>query len=271
MQGYQGPREFVQVIDTFNDMEEKLKESEQQQLHLQEQKQKMLADISHDLKTPITVIQGYVDAMKDGLISKDEQKKYLDIISHKTQMLSELINTFSDYSRLEHPDYQPEMTQGDLVEYFREYVAQKYEELTIAGDFVEVDIQSSPVVMPFDHMQLKRVFENIVANTLKYTEKGTTLSFGDDGPGIPERLREHVFDPFVTGDEARTSGKGTGLGMAIAKEIVSMHGGTICLSDSKESPAGTCYRIVLPVPSTRTYHTCDKIQTESSAGDCTKG
>ena len=288
VQGYQGPREFVQVIDTFNDMEEKLKESEQQQLHLQEQKQKMLADISHDLKTPITVIQGYVDAMKDGLISKDEQKKYLDIISHKTQMLSELINTFSDYSRLEHPDYQPEMTQGDLVEYFREYVAQKYEELTIAGDFVEVDIQSSPVVMPFDHMQLKRVFENIGANTLKYTEKGTTLSFsihekqenqgrsvvleiGDDGPGIPDGLREHVFDPFVTGDEARTRGKGTGLGMAIAKEIVSMHGGTICLSDSKESPAGTCYRIVLPVPSTRTYHTCDKIQTESSAGDCTKG
>ena len=130
--------------------------------------------------------------------------------------------------------------------------------------------------MPFDHMQLKRVFENIVANTLKYTEKGTTLSFsihekqenqgrsvvmeiGDDGPGIPDGLREHVFDPFVTGDEARTSGKGTGLGMAIAKEIVSMHGGTICLSDSKESPAGTRYRIVLPVPSTRTYHTCDKI------------
>jgi signal transduction histidine kinase len=249
----QGTKEFNQVVETFNNMEKELKKSE-------EYRQKMLADISHDLKTPITVIQGYIDAMKDGLIPEKETKKYLDIISQKTSTMVELINSFSDYSRLEHPKFKYEFEEGDICEYFREYVALKYPELTLAGYNVDVDIPEDKVIVNFDKIQFKRVFENIISNAVKYTESGTTIYFslkqgkdimkiviGDDGVGIPDELREIIFEPFVVAENARSNGQGTGLGLSIAKTIVENHKGKIFISDRKVNGKGTFFEVVLPI------------------------
>ena len=107
---------------------------------------------------------------------------------------------------------------------------------------------------------MKRVFENIIGNSVKYCAPGTTIRvharvvrnkrkryfrirIGDNGPGIPEEYRSSVFEPFVVGNESRTSGKGTGLGLSIAKQIVTLHGGSITLTRQP----GTVFEILLPV------------------------
>ncbi len=249
----QGTKEFNQVVDTFNNMEMQLQKSE-------ESRQQMLADISHDLKTPITVIQGYVDAMRDGLIPEQEMQKYLEIIGNKTTALVELINSFSDFARLEHPKFKYEFRTEDICEFFREYVASKYQELTLAGYKVDVEIPEEVVKVSFDKLQFRRVFENIISNAVKYTEEGTTIYFclrygkdimkieiGDDGPGIPEEMKEIIFEPFVVAENARSNGQGTGLGLSIAKSIVESHKGKISISDRKINGKGTFYKIILPV------------------------
>lgn len=103
---YSGPKEFVEICDSFNVMVNKLESSEIERNKLIKDKQSMLADISHDLKTPITTIQGYAKALADGVIFPDEYEKYFNIIYAKSKRLTELINIFYEYSKLEHPDFK---------------------------------------------------------------------------------------------------------------------------------------------------------------------
>lgn len=250
-------KEFAQIIETFNDMEQKLKKSEDLKEELESQKQRMLADISHDLKTPITVIQGYVDAIRDKIIPENKIDKYLEIISNKAETMSTLINSLSDYSILEHPDFKLNKERGNLTEYIREYIASIYEEITIAGYKLDIDIPDEAFYMNFDRFNIKRVFENIINNTMKYTKAGTTIfisfsigsnlveiEIGDDGPGIPDEMREKIFEPFVVAEKARTNGQGTGLGLSIAKKIVEAHNGKIYISNKKINGKGTFYKII---------------------------
>lgn len=225
-------------------------------------RQKMLADISHDLKTPITVIQGYSKAIVDGMVSEENMDKYLNTIYQKSNRLADLINEFYQYSRLEHPEFQLTMEPGDLSEYVREYVAGKYEELEVAGYELDVDIPEQSIYMPFDHVELCRVFENIITNTIRHNPAPTTIfvgmeflrekhqvriRLGDDGEGIPEEIREHIFEPFVVGDESRNSKHGTGLGLSVAKRVVTAHGGKIRLLPTTETSWSTMYEIILPM------------------------
>ena len=245
------------VIHTFNDMEHQLSESEKERAELENQRQKMLGDISHDIKTPVTVIRGYSSAIADHIVPQEEQEKYLRIISQKAALLSELVDSFSDYSRLQHPDFQMNFEKTDLSEYLREYAAEKYEELELQDYPMDISIPENAMEADIDRQQLKRVFENIIINSVKHTSAHTVISvslqregenavisLGDNGPGIPPDLRKTIFEPFVTGDDSRTSGKGSGLGLSIVKKIVEAHHGTVELMDSKK---GTIFHIVLPL------------------------
>lgn len=252
-----GPEEFSMVIHTFNDMEHQLSESEKERAELENQRQKMLGDISHDIKTPVTVIRGYSSAIADHIVPQEEQEKYLRIISQKAALLSELVDSFSDYSRLQHPDFQMNFEKTDLSEYLREYAAEKYEELELQDYPMDISIPENAMEADIDRQQLKRVFENIIVNSVKHTPAHTVISvslqregenavisLGDNGPGIPQALRKTIFEPFVTGDDSRTSGTGSGLGLSIVKKIVEAHHGTVELIDTKK---GTVFHIVLPL------------------------
>lgn len=255
---FHGSREFEEAIDTYNNMEQKLLESEEKNKKAEEDKRRMIADISHDLKTPITVIQGYLDAMKDGLIPEDQWKKYIDIMIDKTDRMSELIFAFTDYSRLDHPEFRYDRVRVNLTEYLRGYVAEKYDELTLAGYSIDTDIPEKSIFSLIDKKQMDRVFDNILSNIRKYTETGTkilvslshkgkkaVILFGDNGPGMPEELKQNAFLPFVTGDDARRGDRGTGLGLSITKSIVEGHHGTIRLLTKSECKKGTVFRIEL--------------------------
>lgn len=255
---YHGPREFVEICDSFNHMSEKLYASEKARLQLEDGRRKLLADISHDLKTPITVIQGYANAVNDGIVPPEKQGQYLHTICVKADMLNELINTFHTYSKLEHPNYLLNTEPCDICNYLRDCMAEKYNELELAGFSLEVDIPETHIHCSIDTQQLKRAFENIVSNFLRYSQAGDTfyctlevqknsvcITLADNGAGIPEKIAETIFEPFSVGEQSRSK-NGSGLGLAITKKIITAHGGTIRLVIPPRESYKTQFQIVLP-------------------------
>lgn len=257
---YHGPQEFEEICGTFNQLALRLAQSEQQRQELEQGRQKMLADISHDLKTPITVIQGYSKAIHDGLIPADKVPQYLDIIYQKSIGLTDLINAFYEYSKLEHPDFTLAPTRLDLCEFLREYLALKYTELEVAGFVPDIDIPDTSMWCMLDRTCFVRVLENIISNAVKHNPSGTTLHFSivqngsyavitlaDNGVGIPAEIADHIFEPFVVGDESRNTKQGSGLGLAIGKKIVQAHGGSIRLVPAPPAPWRTAFEIRFPL------------------------
>lgn len=255
---YSGPREFVDICDRFNIMVSKLEDSENQRKKLMNDKERMMADISHDLKTPITSIQGYAKALSDGIIVDEDKYKYIKIIYEKSKKLTELINIFHEYSKLEHPDFNLIFEKVDLSEYLRAYIALKYEDIVESGFNIEVDIPEEEMEIKIDKVQLQRVFDNILGNSIKHNEKGTNIYvslkekndiyeiiIADDGKGISKDIANNIFEAFTVGDESRNSKQGSGLGLAIAKTIVDLHGGTIELEPESLKKFSTQFKIIL--------------------------
>lgn len=249
---YEGPYEFVEICESFNELAKQLEESEKKRKGLEADKQKMLADISHDLKTPITIIQGYSKAICDGIVAEEDRERYLMTIYQKSNRLTDLINTFYEYSKLEHPEFKLTLKRQDLCEYMRAYLIEKYNEVNLAGFALDINIPEETIECELDNVQLTRAFENILVNTMKHNPKGTTLyvrvyesqdkiyiTIADDGVGIPSHLAADLFNPFIVGDDSRNNKQGSGLGLAITKRIIEAHEGSIRL-------------VILPTPPYKT-------------------
>ena len=220
----------------------------------------MLTDISHDLKTPITVISGYANAIRDGKVPQEELPQYLQTIGNKADVLTELINSFHEYSKTQHPDFRLTTKKTDLCEFLREYLADKFNEIDLAGFSLEVDIPEQPMYYLLDGFQMRRALDNILANSLKHnrlgtriwvavepSETGVILRVADNGDGIPEHLRKDVFTPFAVGDVSRSKG-GSGLGLSISQKIIQAHGWSILLEEERMHSGGTVFEILLPLP-----------------------
>lgn len=255
---YIGSKDFEQLVATFNEMVGLLNASEQQRLALEQDRQRMLAGLSHDLKTPMTVIEGFSKAIRDGVVSEEDKPKYLNLIIAKSEYMSELINGFYVYSKLDHPDFRLNAKQTDVVEFVRSFLAEKYDEFDIRGYELQANLSDSRVIVQLDGENFTRVLDNLVSNFFKYTPQGSVLAIEerqegdsvkiyvmDNGEGIPQAARKDIFAPFVVADESRSK-QGTGLGLAVCKKIVEAHGGEIKLLD----PVGefnTVFEITLPI------------------------
>ncbi len=239
---YKGSKEFEHLYDSFNEMVKLLDESEKQRKALEADKQRMLAGLSHDLKTPITIIQGFAKAINDGIVSKEDEKKYLQLIVNKSASMSELVNKFYEYNKLEHPDFALERSREDVAELARSFLAGIYDEFEVRGYKLDTQIVEEELFCNVDKQQILRVFENLVGNFFKYTPIGSTLLFvvkkegntakislADNGPGISDEAKGDLFEAFVVGEKSRSK-QGSGLGLAVCKKIISMHGGTIELA-----------------------------------------
>ena len=253
---YQGPEEFVALYDQFNQLSAKLQHSEAERQKLDANRNKMLADISHDLKTPITVIQGYAQAIHQQIIPPPQQAKYLETIYQKSLHLNQLIDTFFAYSQLHHPHLILYPETHPLAAYMQTYLAEKYQEIELAGFKLEVSLpEDDDHSYPIDPLQWRRACDNLLANCLKYNPPGTTIYFrlsfdhdividlADDGVGLPEHLTDKLFEPFMVGDEARGQNGGTGLGLAITQRIIELHEGDIKLVHPAEPPYRTHFQI----------------------------
>lgn len=265
-----GPKEVAAAAATFNRMNAAIVQAEEEKQKLVEQKRRITADLSHDLKTPVTVVQGYADAMRDGLIKEEDYPKYLNIISDKTAVLADLINQISTYNKLDHPDVQLHFTTEDMSEFVRSYFASRYSEMEAADHEIMADIVEEKIMVQMDRTEMNRVLDNLVSNSLKHTPRGTrffvvlrkeednaVLLTGDDGKGIDPQLAPHIFEPFIMGDASRTTGSGSGLGLSIVHSIIEKHHGTIALASQEDMKKiedimhekiehGTFFRIVIP-------------------------
>lgn len=253
------PSEFYDTVSNFKGLVTQLEKTREEKEALYEEKQKLIVDISHDLKTPLTVIQGYAEALSQGRVPPEKQERYLQTIFSKSRLATELVNDLFFFTQMEHPDYPLHLEPMDFTEFVKGFFAEKYTEITDAGFELSADLPEQRLSVSIDRRLMRRFLENLLNNSLKYNQKGSTifvsmrqdeskivLTLADDGIGIPTEIADSLFQPFVTGNQARTTGKGTGLGLSIAKRIIEMHAGKIFLINPPHKPYRTEFRIELP-------------------------
>jgi signal transduction histidine kinase len=227
---------------------------------LEESKKRMLADLSHDLKTPMTTIQGYSKALYEGIIEDEEQKKkYMKYIYDKSIRVTTLIDELFMFSKLDSPDFPIQKAESDLCEFVRGVIVEYYEIFLEKEMELEIDIPNTKILYPFDQKLLYRAISNILENTIKYNPTKTLvyirlrktfnsikLELGDNGVGIKEEIAETLFDPFGRGDKSRMNDGGSGLGLAITKKILERHGGKLTL-DTRPERGKTNFIMELPM------------------------
>lgn len=235
------PKEFDEVAESFENLMEKLKKSNAEKIKIYEDKQKSIANLSHDLKTPLTVISGYSKAFLDDLVPDNKKRQYMESINKKACVATDAIDSLFLYTHMNNSEYNLCREKIDIVTFTKEYLAEKYNEIESAGMHLEVDIEENKILFDADKNAFRRIYENIINNSIKYNKKGTKIYFkmwkdktlniviGDNGIGIDKEIKDKLFEPFVTSNKARTSGDGTGLGLAIVKNFVELHDGKIVL------------------------------------------
>lgn len=245
------PEELVTFVYDFTDLIDMLNAEKNKKEEAYKEKQRVFANLSHDLRTPLTIIQGYSKAFIDGVVPEDKKTQYMNAIYDRAAGATGILDSVYEYSRLEHPDYKLDIQNDDFSEFCRTYIAEKYSDLEFQGYVLDFSISQNPIMFSFDKALITRLFNNIIDNSVKYNDKGSVIYFrltekeneivltlGDNGRGIPENIRNNIFKPFVVGDEARSNNTGTGLGLTIAKSIVSLHKGKIKLVYPPEKPYG---------------------------------
>ena len=186
-----------------------------------------------------------------------EQQEYLQKIQKKTEYLTQLINEFSYYSKLDYTAFELGMTRIDLCGFVREFMAENYDYITNGGFEVSVDIPDNIYWCMIDTTHFRRCLENLLSNFMKYNPEESLIHAAvydagesysvvleNNGTPIAPEIAMRLFEPFVMGDKSRSSGKGSGLGLAVVRKIVELHGGSIQYL-TKQKYANS-FRISLP-------------------------
>ena len=243
-----GDRELRELSGAFNTMTRKLR-------GVEENRREFVANVSHELRSPITSIRGFAEGMADGVIPAEEQPKYLRLVANESKRLSGLIDDLLALSRLERDDAKPEMTVFDVNEMLRRAVIRRMNDLEAKRIDVSCEFEEDRCAVRADSDRIEQVVINLLDNAIKFTPEGgkitlesaakdgiAEITVRDSGCGVPEEDREKIFDRFFTADRAHTAGKGTGLGLSICKRIMEMHGQSIRLLDTDE---GAAFRFTL--------------------------
>ena len=234
--------EFLPVCRSFNDMAERLKRSVELAQKNEENRKELLLDISHDLRTPLTAIQAYVEGLMDGVAQTPEmQRKYLETIKRKTTDIEKMVASLFAYSKLDMEEFETHIEDIGAQALLNEIVGPVKDEYEKNG----LNINIAPcegVRLKADRELMLRVVINLIENSLKYKSKQSgnmlisassqggkvILSFEDDGPGVPEDKLDKIFDVFYRTDEARcNTGGGSGIGLAFVKKAVEAMGGRV--------------------------------------------
>ena len=222
--------EIGELTEAFNAMAQSLQRTEQQ-------RREFIANVSHELKTPMTSIAGYADGILDGVISPEEERKYLTIISEESRRLSRLVRRMLDVSQLQNFDLIKQKRPFDLSESMRRVLVSMEKKITDRGLDVEVDIPEDAVVVLGDSDLLTQVIYNLLENAVKFAECDSTLFLGltkqgnkaivtvqNRGATIDEEELPKLFDRFHKSDRSRSADKdGVGLGLYIVRTILEQH------------------------------------------------
>lgn len=252
--------EIGELYQNYEEMRLRLKESQEEKLLQEKQNRELLSNISHDLKTPITSIKGYVEGLIDGVANTPEkQDKYIRTIYNKANDMDHLIDELTLYSRIDSDRVPYNFHRINVGDYFGDCVEEIGMDLESRG----IELGYANLIAPetriiADPEQLKRVINNIVGNSVKYLDKphgrivfrlldeedSIRVEVEDNGKGIAPRDIPYIFDRFYRTDSSRNSAKGgSGIGLSIVKKIIEDHGGYIWATSTLGE--GTCMHIVL--------------------------
>jgi signal transduction histidine kinase len=239
----EGDGEVRELARTLEFMRIKLKESIYLQQKYDDNRKFLVSSISHDLKTPVTSIIGYIEGILDGVAKEPEKTQaYLETARSKAKLVNAMIEDLLLYSKLDMNQLPYHFEKTDLARYIEDCVADHqyaFEKAHIS--LALINELKEHTLVSIDRERLQRVIQNILDNaaaylnkadgrvaiTLRETRNSAIIEISDNGPGIPEQHLPHIFDRFYRGDVSRTNADGSGLGLAIAKQIVEGHEGKI--------------------------------------------
>lgn len=214
---------------------------------LEESRRNFVAAVSHELRSPLTSIRGYLDAMLDGTIDAGEMPAYLGIVRDEADRLTALVRDLLDMSRLESGRFPLEIAPFNANEILRRALITFEKRIEEKNIRVEADFDRDEVNVLGDAERIRQVFNNLIDNALKFLRQDGTLrivtrvkgkecqfSVGNDGPAISPEDLPHIFDRFYKADRAHTSGNGTGLGLAICKMILQEHRSQMLVTSTEE-------------------------------------
>lgn len=252
------PLEFRAMLQSFYELLESQQSALREKERINSESRRIVANISHDIKTPLTVIYGYARAFAEGAVPEEKKEQYLEAIYRKSKVAVELVNSLFEYSSIEHPEYCPTLECLDLCETCKEIFSEKYNEIEEKHFELELAIPDAPLYVNADRTLIKRLIGNLIGNSLKYNPAGTTifvaiadegprlrLTVADNGVGISKEIAARVFEPFVTGDAARQSNGSTGLGLSVVRRIVELHHGELRLETAPAEPYHTEFSVWL--------------------------
>lgn len=246
--------EIGQLADSFNAMADDLQ-------GLEDMRRSFVANVSHELKSPLASMWGFLQAVLDGSIKERDQKEYLQIVLDETQRLSVLINDLLDLSKIESGEVPINPSSFDINELIARTLITFEQRLDEKQIHVELIFEPEQIMLWADKERITQVIRNLVDNAIKYLPLAGTLTIvskenlkegivmvqvRDTGTGIPQRDLQHIWERFYKVDKAHTPGKeGTGLGLSIVKRIIDQHDGSI--SVTSEEGVGTEFVFYLPI------------------------
>lgn len=235
--------EFSELCRDFEEMRRRLKESAEEKIAMDKENKELISNISHDLKTPITAVKGYVEGIMDGVADTPEKMdRYIKTVYNKANDMNVLINELSLYSKIDSNIIPYNFEKININSYFKDCVDEIGADLEQRGMmFSYRNYCAANVMVTADPEQLKRVINNIINNACKYNNKakgkvGITLTeydrkvqvaIKDNGIGISKEDLPHIFRRTYRADMSRNSAGGSGLGLSICKKIIEEHGGEI--------------------------------------------
>lgn len=231
-----GVNEVRQLAGAFNVMAEKLETVEKG-------RKEFVSNVSHELRSPITSIHGFVEGMLDGTIPQEDQTQYLQIVFDETNRLKRLISDLLQLSRMDNGVEQLQWSDFDINELLGNVLIARMNDIEQKELNVQLDFEREPCMVHADQDRISQVAVNIIDNALKFVghngrltictsllhDNTVAVDISNDGPLIPEEDRLHIFDRFYKVDKAHTAGQGTGLGLSISQQIMQMHGQSISL------------------------------------------
>ena len=240
----EGKDEFSQLCQDFEEMRKRLKESTEEKILMDKENKELISNISHDLKTPITAVKGYVEGIMDGVADTPEKMdRYVRTIYNKTNEMDHLINELTFYSKIDTNRIPYTFSKLNVEDYFSDCAEELGLEMETRGiELVYANYVEKGVQVIADGEQIRRVIHNIVSNAIKYMEKPKGIiqlrvkdvgdfiqvEIEDNGKGIAAKDLPYIFDRFYRTDVSRNSSKGgSGIGLSIVKKIMEDHGGKV--------------------------------------------
>ncbi|HFI0301725.1 TPA: ATP-binding protein [Streptococcus suis] len=258
---YQGDKEFEELTQGFNQMQTSLMDAHEQNRIYEQNRTQMIADISHDLRTPLTSIKGYAKGILDGIANTEEKRKqYLTVIYQKSQLMENLLEKLFAFSQLQTDKMPFDKITLDLAIFLQSYVLEKSKEL--ADEAIQFQLDTSDgLLVEIDPIQFRRILDNLVDNARKYAAvsplkidisghaQGQVViwTFTDNGKGIENAKLNLIFNEFYREDNTRQKVEGHGLGLSIVKNIIDRLGGSV----SVEASPGLRFTFKLPRKDTK--------------------